>query len=162
MSSKTPSERALKPDGKEEENDDGKKRFPNATDLNSRVRRLISAFQREFKKEEQRQAAIDKRNERRERIEQVIREREAQKIEMMQKRWSRREELDFYRTVLTFGVDYSVKDETYAWDRFRQLAKLEKKYDDTLTEYYNAFVAMCKRTVAKETKPPVEGKTDWY
>ena len=45
--------------------------FPGATDLNSRLRRLIAAFQRESKKIEQKQAQIDKRNERRERIEQV-------------------------------------------------------------------------------------------
>ena len=40
--------------------------FPGATDLNSRLRRLIAAFQRESKKIEQKQAQIDKRNERRE------------------------------------------------------------------------------------------------
>merc|ERR1711894_359579 len=66
--------------------------FPGPSDLNGRLRRLISSFQREKLKEMARQAAIDKRNERRERIEQVIKEREQQKIEMLQKRWNRREE----------------------------------------------------------------------
>ena len=132
--------------------------FPGATELNSRLRRLIAAFQRESKKEEQRQAQIDKRNERRERIEQVIREREAQKMEAIQRRWSRGQELDFVKTVLTFGVDFSLKDQTFVWERFRQLAKLDKKFDDTLTEYYNAFVTMCQRVVAKEpVKPITEG-----
>ena len=97
MSSKAPSERAqsVKPEDKAEtpkkqKNSDAdedpyklpeengkaanagqKLPFPGATDLNSRLRRLIAAFQRESKKIEQKQAQIDKRNERRERIEQV-------------------------------------------------------------------------------------------
>lgn len=35
------------------------------------------------------------------------------------KRWSKREEVDFYRTVSTFGVEYNKKDGTYDWSRFR-------------------------------------------
>merc|ERR1711994_1219743 len=104
--------------------------FPGPSDLNGRLRRLISSFQREKLKEMARQAAIDKRNERRERIEQVIKEREQQKLEMLQKRWNRREEFD--------------------WERFKQLSKLDKKFDETLTEYYLAFVDMCERLTGKK------------
>ena len=57
-----------------EENNDGEglKQFPDGSALNSRLRRLVTSYQREYKKEEARQQAKDKRNERRERIEQVI------------------------------------------------------------------------------------------
>ena len=34
-------------------------------------------------------------------------------------RWSKREEVDFYRTVSTFGVEYNKEDGTYDWSRFR-------------------------------------------
>lgn len=34
----------------------------------------------------------------------------------------------------------------YDWTKFRSMAHLEKKYDDTMTEYYRAFCAMLKRT----------------
>merc|ERR1719278_463317 len=50
--------------------------FPSGSELNGRLRRLIASYQRETKREESRLAAQDRRNERRERIEQVIRERE--------------------------------------------------------------------------------------
>lgn len=66
--------------------------FPSASELNGRLRRLIAAYQRENKKEEARLAAIDKRIERRERIEQVIREREIQQkvfVEQHKKKWTR-------------------------------------------------------------------------
>lgn len=35
------------------------------------------------------------------------------------RRWSKREEVDFYRTVSTFGVEFNKKDGTYDWSRFR-------------------------------------------
>jgi len=34
---------------------------------------------------------------------------------------------------------------TYNWTKFKSVARLEKKYDDTLTEYFRSFYAMCKR-----------------
>ena len=37
-------------------------------------------------------------------------------------------------------------DETILWDEFRQTSKLDKS-DEVLSEYYHAFIAMCKRTV---------------
>ena len=37
----------------------------------------------------------------------------------LSERWSKREEVDFYRTVSTFGVEYNKKDGTYDWTRFR-------------------------------------------
>ena len=90
QSSKTPSERApsVKPDdadaikdaaenaaenasGSITQNGNQLLPFPSGSELNGRLRRIIAACQRENKKEELRLAAIDKRIERRERIEQV-------------------------------------------------------------------------------------------
>ena len=126
--------------------------FPGPSDLNGRLRRLISSFQREKLKEMTRQAAIDKRNERRERIEQVIKEREQQKLEMLQKRWNRREEIEFFRTLVAYGVNYNTKTDKYDWERFKQLSKLDKKFDETLTEYYLAFLDMCEKLTGKKKK----------
>ena len=64
-------------------------------------------------------------------------------------RWSRREEADFYRTVSTFGVEYNRAAGRYRWDRFRCFARLDKKYDDTLVEYFQAFYHMCQRVCGK-------------
>ena len=132
--------------------------FPGPSDLNGRLRRLISSFQREKLKEMARQAAIDKRNERRERIEQVIKEREQQKLEMLQKRWNRREEIEFFRTLVAYGVNYNAKTEKFDWERFKQLSKLDKKFDETLTEYYLAFLDMCERLTGKK-KSGKQGNT---
>jgi hypothetical protein len=37
------------------------------------------------------------------------------------------------------------KRNCYDWTRFRAISRLDKKFDDTMTEYYKAFCAMCKR-----------------
>ena len=134
--SKTPSERAssVKPsDAKDnsENTSNGQSRpFPSGSELNGRLRRLIAAYQRENKREEARLAAQDRRNERRERIEQVIREREAQKMDSQSKKLNRKEENDFYRAIMAYGIEMSKDGKKIVWDRFKALARLDKKYDD--------------------------------
>jgi len=57
--------------------------------------------------------------------------------------WTRREEADFYRIVSTFGVERDCENGMFIWDKFRLLARLERKLDNTLTEYFRAFYHMC-------------------
>lgn len=51
--------------------------------------------------------------------------------------------------VSSFGVEHDRKTDTFDWTRFRMYAKLERKLDETLTEYYKAFYAMCKKVVGR-------------
>lgn len=66
------------------------------------------------------------------------------------RRWSRREEGDFYRALISFGVEQELASGDFVWDRFKQIARLETKFDHTLTEYHNSFMAMCKRVCHKQ------------
>lgn len=66
------------------------------------------------------------------------------------RKWSRREEADFYRTISSFGVEYNEEKKEYNWSRFRGIARLERKYDETLAEYYKCFYAMCKRVCGRD------------
>ena len=81
--------------------------WPTVTDLNTRIRKLITSYQRNFKKEEIRNVQKLKRLERKEKIDQIVREREKQKLEVYQKKWSKKEEADFFRTISTYGVQYN-------------------------------------------------------
>ena len=157
--SKTPSERAssLKPETKDEDKNGQVRPFPSNSDLNGRLRRLIASYQRENKREEARLAAQDRRNERRERIEQVIREREAQKADGHNKKLNRKEENDFYRAIMAYGIE--TKDKKIVWDRFKALARLDKKYDETLTEFYTAFMATCKKAANEALTEDEENST---
>ena len=71
--------------------------------------------------------------------------------------WTRREETEFYRVVSTYGVERDVTTRNYIWDTFRKLAKLDKKNDDTLTEYFKAFYHMCMK-VCRKFQSEDEGK----
>ncbi|XP_041376531.1 chromodomain-helicase-DNA-binding protein 8-like isoform X2 [Gigantopelta aegis] len=147
----------------EEVEEVGKLPWPTVSDLNTRLRRLVTGYQRNNKKVQLRLQQRAKKMERREKADAVLKEREVKKKEYLQKlvsiRWSRREEADFYRTVSTFGVEYNRAAGRYRWDRFRCFARLDKKYDDTLVEYFQAFYHMCQRVCGKfkttdEAKPP--------
>jgi chromodomain-helicase-DNA-binding protein 7 len=44
--------------------------------------------------------------ERKEKIEQIFREKERQRLETTQRKWTKKEEQEFYKTVSTFGVEF--------------------------------------------------------
>ncbi|KPP63602.1 hypothetical protein Z043_118121, partial [Scleropages formosus] len=62
-----------------------------------------------------------------------------------QQRWTRREEADFYRVVSTFGVVFDPDAARFDWTKFRAMARLHKKTDESLQKYLCAFTAMCRR-----------------
>ncbi|KAM6927303.1 LOW QUALITY PROTEIN: chromodomain-helicase-DNA-binding protein 6 [Xenentodon cancila] len=73
-----------------------------------------------------------------------------------QRRWTRREQADFYRTVSSFGVVYDPERKAFDWSQFRVLARLERKTDESLERYFNSFVNMC-RTACKLPPRKEEG-----
>ncbi|CAK6977756.1 chromodomain-helicase-DNA-binding protein 6 [Scomber scombrus] len=76
-----------------------------------------------------------------------------------QRRWTRREQSDFYRTVSSFGVVYDPERKSFDWSQFRALARLERKTDESLERYFNSFVNMC-RTACKLPPRKEEGLVD--
>lgn len=86
-------------------------------------------------------------------MEQAIRDTNKEREKLaIGKRWTKREEADFFRVVSSYGVIYYRKKKAYDWIKFKQLAKLEKKTDDELTEYYKHFVMMCKVSLIYRTQ----------
>ncbi|CAH0404772.1 unnamed protein product [Chilo suppressalis] len=112
--------------------------WPSMQDLNTRLRRLITAYQRNYKREELKMQQRAKM-ERRERMDQLARD------EIAQWRWTRADEEAFRRTVASYGVEFDPATKSLRWSRFRTLARLDSKSDDALTDYLKAFMAMCKR-----------------
>ncbi|XP_029110966.1 chromodomain-helicase-DNA-binding protein 7 isoform X2 [Scleropages formosus] len=146
--------------GKPSESQDfGTLYWPGSSALTTRLRRLITAYQRSYKREQMRQEALTKTDRRRRRPREEVRamvaEREAIITERRQK-WTRREEADFYRVVSTFGVVYDVRKHRFDWNQFRAFARLDKKTDESLEKYYYSFVAMCKRVCRMPIKPNEE------
>ena len=86
----------------------------------------------------------------------ALRIREMERAEKKNAKWTRREETDFYRVISSFGVETtrrgaSDESRSYVWDTFRQLASLNKKDDDMITDYLDSFCYMCRRVCNKLT-----------
>ena len=113
--------------------------WPSAADLNKRFRMIIAAYQRIFRRAQARAQRMLNRKPPRQ----------------ITERWTKREESDFYRAVSTFGTECASNGQ-FKWDRFRLVAKLDKKSDVSLTNYYIAFRAMCERTCRRSTIPEEE------
>ncbi|XP_057189568.1 chromodomain-helicase-DNA-binding protein 8 isoform X2 [Triplophysa rosa] len=131
--------------------------WPTSSSLTARLRRLITAYQRSYRREQLKMEAAEKGDRRRRRCEQATKLKEIARQERQQRcvnfRWTRREECDFYRVVSTFGVD-RIKKEADAlegdehhmdWTRFRSFARLDKKTDESLTRYFKCFMSMCRK-----------------
>uniref|UniRef100_A0A665VCP2 Uncharacterized protein n=1 Tax=Echeneis naucrates TaxID=173247 RepID=A0A665VCP2_ECHNA len=102
--------------------------WPSSSVLTARLRRLITASQRYTKSR--------------------------QILHIHQAQWTRREEADFYRVVSTFGVVFDPNLGRFDWTKFRAMARLHKKTDESLQKYLCAFTAMCRRVCRL---PPKEG-----
>uniref|UniRef100_A0A6Q2ZQK5 DNA helicase n=1 Tax=Esox lucius TaxID=8010 RepID=A0A6Q2ZQK5_ESOLU len=76
-----------------------------------------------------------------------------------QRRWTRREQADFYRTVSSFGVMYDPEKKSFDWTQFRSFARLERKTDESLEKYFSSFVSMC-RTACRLPPRKDEGPLD--
>ncbi|XP_059807289.1 chromodomain-helicase-DNA-binding protein 8-like [Hypanus sabinus] len=118
--------------------------WPMPSVLTARLRRLVTAYQRSYKQEQQKMEAAERGDRKRRRCEAAFKLKEIARREKQQK-WTGREESDFYRAVSTFGVEFEPHTRRYRWDRFRDIARLERKTDETLTRYLQMFMAMCRR-----------------
>uniref|UniRef100_A0A8C0BC38 Chromodomain helicase DNA binding protein 7 n=1 Tax=Buteo japonicus TaxID=224669 RepID=A0A8C0BC38_9AVES len=127
--------------------------WPNTSTLTTRLRRLITAYQRSYKRQQMRQEALMKTDRRRRRP------REENKLKGfggIQNIWTRREEADFYRVVSTFGIIFDPVKHQFDWNQFRAFARLDKKSDESLEKYFNGFVNMCRRVCRMPVKPDDE------
>ncbi|XP_025912142.1 chromodomain-helicase-DNA-binding protein 8 isoform X1 [Apteryx rowi] len=127
--------------------------WPPGSALTARLRRLITAYQRSYKQEQLKMEAAERGDRRRRRCEAACKLKEMARREKQQ-RWTRREQADFYRVVSSFGVEYDPDARRFRWGRFRALARLDRKTDESLTKYFHGFVAMCRQVCRL---PPAAG-----
>ncbi|XP_075685073.1 chromodomain-helicase-DNA-binding protein 8 isoform X1 [Rhinoderma darwinii] len=127
--------------------------WPPGSALTARLRRLITAYQRSYKREQLKMEAAERGDKRRKRCEAAFKLKEIARREKQQ-RWTRREACDFFRVLSSFGVEYDPDTQLYDWLRFRSLARLDKKTDESLLKYFHGFVAMCRQVCRL---PPAAG-----
>uniref|UniRef100_A0A8D2MPP3 DNA helicase n=1 Tax=Zonotrichia albicollis TaxID=44394 RepID=A0A8D2MPP3_ZONAL len=123
--------------------------------LTTRLRRLITAYQRTSKNRQAQQIQpafpVQTSMMQLPYEEAALNPKMAAKIERQQ-RWTRREEADFYRVVSTFGVVFDPERGRFDWTKFRAMARLHKKTDESLEKYLYAFMSMCRRVCRLPSK----------
>ncbi|XP_038015364.1 chromodomain-helicase-DNA-binding protein 6 isoform X9 [Motacilla alba alba] len=155
------SEKRDEPAAAQDGSDSDRSCWPVSSALTARLRRLVTVYQRCNRKELPPRTEMlvpgnhgywlqDEMFRRASEMDSVNKE--------MQKRWTRREQADFYRTVSSFGVIYDQEKKIFDWTQFRAISRLEKKTDESLEKYFYSFVAMCKNVCGlplwKEDGPP--------
>ncbi|KAJ3290493.1 choline dehydrogenase 7 [Borealophlyctis nickersoniae] len=118
--------------------DDG--HFPSASDLGTRLRRILAAFQRVLnaaaKEEAKKQQALE-----RNRAKEAKEKRKTSKKDILTKS----EKQEFYKTLVNFGVELDEQRHP-VWTKFKKLAGIDKP-DETLTKHYEKLMSMCDEVV---------------
>ncbi|KAJ3129317.1 choline dehydrogenase 7 [Nowakowskiella sp. JEL0407] len=128
--------------------------WPAAGALGKRIRSVMTAFSRYLayastraaKEEFKRQQLEERAHSRSER---------SMKAAKSSNSLTRKEKLDFQRTIMTFGVETKaghVRD----WTRFKELAKIDKP-DELLDEHYLKLITMCAKVIDKAERAATEG-----
>ncbi|CAO0794785.1 unnamed protein product [Mucor circinelloides] len=130
--------------------------WPSKADIGMRLRRIIAAFLRERanstrkrKLEEKVQKKESERQTRQRQKETRAAQRQRAKQNEVSNRWTKKNKSDFIKTLMSFGVER--EDDDYKWDRFKEIANLEKKTDESLTNHYKEVYAACEESVKKHT-----------
>ncbi|XP_008849206.1 chromodomain-helicase-DNA-binding protein 6 [Nannospalax galili] len=126
--------------------DSDKSSWPVSSALTARLRRLVTVYQRCNRKELCRPELLGPGNQGYWVQEEMFRRTSEMDLinKEAQKRWTRREQADFYRTVSSFGIVYDQEKKTFDWTQFRIISRLDKKSDESLERYLHSFVAMCR------------------
>ena len=128
------------------------KDWPSASELNNRLKKMVTESDRNLKK-------IILRSERK-----ALRAKK-QEIRLEAKRrrscedgtpgrhasvWSRREEHDFAKALYSHGVTWDRDTSSHDWSRIKLAAKLRKK-DDQIESFYKEYISVCYSALNKET-----------
>ncbi|KAJ3031256.1 UNVERIFIED_CONTAM: choline dehydrogenase 7 [Siphonaria sp. JEL0065] len=126
--------------------------LPSPSDLGLRIRKIIAAFLRNqitVAREEQKKQLLEERAKAR-------LEKEEERVKLKEKELTKRDRLEFYRTLSSYGVESDknsrgVRD----WTRFKEISQL-KKAPEVLEEYFGKLMTLCKEVVSPTPgKPPL-------
>ncbi|KAG0167130.1 Chromodomain helicase DNA binding protein [Apophysomyces sp. BC1034] len=130
--------------------------WPSKADIGMRLRRIIAAFLREQandlrkrKVQEKEQKRENDRRQRQQQKESRDAEKKKAKLQESSNRWVKKSRADFLRTVLSFGIETIPGDPDIQWDRFKEIAGLEKRTNESMDIYYHKFYVACQEIVKR-------------
>ncbi|KAL0088183.1 P-loop containing nucleoside triphosphate hydrolase protein [Phycomyces blakesleeanus] len=128
--------------------------WPSKADIGMRLRRIIAAFLREHaggmrrRRGNERDSRKD-RGAKGRRRETRQTQRQRSKMNEISNRWSKKNKGDFLRVLMSYGVDTELNEPDIRWDRFKEIAGLEKKTDESLDLYYQTIISACDEVMKR-------------
>ncbi|KAJ3193623.1 choline dehydrogenase 7 [Irineochytrium annulatum] len=116
----------------------GENIFPSPSDLGQRIRRIIQAFIRH-------QVTVLRDEQKRQKEEERIKarqEKEDEKNKLKERELTKKDKLEFYRTLVSYGVDTDPVTKARDWTRFKEISQL-RKTTDVMDEYYIRLITIC-------------------
>lgn len=113
--------------------------MPLQTDLNTLIKRLVTAYWKSRSKSHQKS--------------------ESKIVEPKGNKWTRKEETDFYKALTVFGVEYT-SDGIIVWDGFRYHGKFDKKDDVMMSQYLDGLVRKCLTVINPQMQPIAHGANE--
>ncbi|KAI9491153.1 SNF2 family N-terminal domain-containing protein [Zychaea mexicana] len=155
------------PEVEEKEDEDDERQvyvWPSKADIGMRLRRIIAAFLREQANDARKRKVQEKEQKKERDRKSRAKERESRqaqraraKQQEISNRWTKKNKADFLRTILSFGLETHPDETDVQWGRFKEIAGLEKKTDESLDLYLQKFLASCEETL-KRPKPEQENQ----
>lgn len=121
--------------------------WPSKADIGMRLRRIIAAFLRERATTGRRRRYQDGTPTRGRTGNTRAGSRRRAAAGELSNRWTKKNKSDFLKTLMSFGVERDGDD--YRWDRFKEIANLDKKSDDALTNHLKEVVTSCEDAVKR-------------
>ena len=135
------------------------KDWPSASELNNRLKKMVTESDRNLKKiiirSERRALKAKKQEQRRETKRRASGERTPTRHPSA---WSRREEHDFAKALYSHGVLWDSETGAHDWGRIRELAKLRKK-EEQIEAFYREYIAMCHSVIGGDNGSVGKGQT---
>lgn len=110
------------------------------SELNVRLKRIVQGFTRQEKTPSRREKPGKSRR--------MDAEALKKKEEELAKRWTRKERIDFAKTISSYGLENTLEGKRI-WDRFKEFSGISRKTDEQLEPYSIDFLECCRRVVAE-------------
>jgi hypothetical protein len=123
-------------------------RIPTPSELGVRVRRILAAlikYKLNYAKIKEKEESLNEKNK-------VKEEKRIEKMRIRQYEFSKKQKLDFQRTVLAYGVKRIPDSDLCDWTQFKELAELQKKSDESLESYLKKLIQLSKDIISYNEK----------
>jgi len=127
--------------------------WPTASDIGTRLRKIVSAYQRLFIHEAKQKEKSEKLEKHKQQVQanrqQMLQNKAKEKLDRIKNHLSKSEKITFQRTVSSYGIMNKNEDGTRDWSNFKKLSNLDKT-DECMENYFEELMDICHVVIKRE------------